>query len=87
MAERITIHLNPLQKVKIRRKLGRVCDTIEVDSGDLINMIKYQGPEICIDFDEEQEKLVKKAFPDKNCDFALIDKKDLGGIMKYMPPP
>jgi hypothetical protein len=87
MADKVVIRLNPSQKAKIEKKLGRVCDTLEVDKDDLINMVRYVSPQICIDFDDAQEKVVQKAFPGKECDFAIIDKSDLGGIVKYMPPP
>lgn len=71
---------------KIRKKLGRVCHTIEVDRDDLLNLIRYQAPQICIDFDEAQEQIVKQEFPEKECDFAIIDRSDLATIVKYMAP-
>ncbi len=87
MARKIVIPLTAAQKAKIKRKLGKVCNTIEVDKEDLINMVRYLSPQICIDFDAKQEEVVKKAFPGKECDFAIIDVSDLGGMVKYMPPP
>ncbi len=85
MGKTISIPLNRAQMKKIQRKLGRVCHTIEVDSDDLLNLIRYQGPQI-IDFDEVQEKIIKQEFPDKECDFAVIDRGDLATIVKYMGP-
>lgn len=87
MARKIVIPLNAAQKRKIKKKLGRVCNTIRVDAEDLIRIVRYLSPQVCIDFDEKQEEVIKKAFPDMECDFAVIDKSDLGGMVKYMPPP
>jgi hypothetical protein len=86
MAKKIVIPLNQVQKEKIKKKFGRVCDNIEVDKDDLINLIKYMPPKICIDFDEKQEQVIKKNFPDNECDFALIDISNLGTIVRYMSP-
>ena len=88
MTKKVTIRLNQAQMEKIERKLGGFgCDTIEVDRGDLINMIRYQGPQICIDFDTDQEQVIQEVFPNKECDFAVIDKSELPRLMKYMAPP
>ena len=82
------IPLNEEQKAKIKQKFGMVCDYLEVDEYQLINVTKYMpGPTICIDFDEKQEKIVETAFPGKQCDFAVINTKDLPMVMRYMPPP
>ena len=87
MADKIIMPLNAAQKAKIKKKLGRVCDTLEIDRSDLINIVRYMPPQICIDFDDKQEKIIRKAFPSKECDFAIIDRGDLGTILLYMPPP
>jgi len=69
------------------RKLGMPCDAIVVDRDALIDMVKYQSPRICIDFDEEQEKLIKEFFPEKECDFAIFHRARVPKIIiLYMPP-
>jgi hypothetical protein len=87
MAENVRIYLNDSQKEKIKKKFGEVCDYIEVQRDDLLQILRYQGPQICIDFDEKQEEEIKKQFPELGCDFAVIDKSELPSLVKYMPPP
>ena len=87
MSELIVITLNDMQKAKIKKKLGKVCDTIEVDREQLENATKYMGPQICIDFDDEQEAIIKKAFPEKECDFAVFNGLAFPGGVRYMAPP
>ncbi len=86
MAKKIVLRLNESQKAKIKKKFKRVCDTLEVDESQLANITKYISPKICLDFDDAQEKIVQEVFPEKECDFAMIDISDLGAVILYMPP-
>jgi hypothetical protein len=65
------------------------CEEIVIDSEDLLDRLnlRYKAPQICIDFTEDQEKCVEAAYPDKSCDFAIIDRGDLERVMRYMAPP
>jgi hypothetical protein len=87
MEEPIRVELNQAQKEKIKKVLGRDCDTLEIRKDQLIDVVKYMGPSICIDFDEAQEKLIHEHFPKKECDFAIINRSALGLMVRYMPPP
>ena len=82
--------MNKAQIEKIRKKFPDAyrpeCNAIEVDPEDLLNIVKYISPQICIDFDDEQEAIIRKVFPRKECDFAIIDSSELLGIMRYLSP-
>jgi hypothetical protein len=79
-----------MQLAKIKKKFPdqyrEGCNAIEVDVDDLINMVKYLSPQVCIDFDDEQEQVIQDVFPGKECDFAVIDSSELVGIMRYLSP-
>jgi hypothetical protein len=85
--EKILIPLNKAQREKIKKKLNRDCDYIEVDRNELPNAVKYVASPVCISFDDKQEDILHKAFPDKECDYMLVTKADLPVFaMRYMPP-
>jgi hypothetical protein len=86
MNKNILVPLTKEQITKIKKKFGIDCDHIEVDANKLPNIVKYISPKICIDFDDKQEALIQKAFPDKECDFAVITRGDFTPVTKYLSP-
>ena len=87
MAEKIVLPLNKNQQATIKKMLGSVCDTIEIEREELTNVLKYIPAPVMIDFDEKQQQLLKKFIPGKQCNFAFIDGNDLCRVLRYMPPP
>jgi hypothetical protein len=83
----ILIPLNEEQIKKIKQKLNIDCDHIELDANKLPNIVRYVSPGICIDFDDKQEAVIQKAFPNKECDFAVFHRDEFTPVTKYMPPP
>lgn len=86
MATKISIPLNKNQQLKLRKVMGGSCRTIEIDKEDLINVLKYIPAPVLIDFDEEQQKILRKALPANKCNIGIIDGKELCNVLRYMPP-
>jgi hypothetical protein len=67
--------------------LGAACDSLEFDLEQLTGVVKYIPSPVMIDFDEQQMKIIKKAIPNKKCNFAILDGSELCNALRYMPPP
>jgi hypothetical protein len=87
MAEKVVVKLNKNQQAAIKKAVGTVCDSLEFDREDLIHMLMYMPAPVFVDFDEGQLASIKRAVPNSKCNFAVMDGKDLCGVLRYMPPP
>jgi hypothetical protein len=85
---KILVPLTEAQRGKIKKKFRINCDHIEIEREQLPNIVKYISPQICIDFDDAQEAIIQKAFPDKECDYMLVTKSNFSTfVMKYYAAP